>query len=115
MTKTYKVELEFNLTDEEIKLLKDINENGGAIYNDSYYDDYQDYSSGEVVDICEPGLTEKEFNDRNFGGTKKIADELLELDLLRLDGESWDFRVEVSELGAQLLEQNYGNTKDNLL
>jgi len=103
--KTIEITIKFELTEEELELLKKAKEKGYLEYRDTHAYTYEQYveDSKEYFDT----IPEKSrFNLRNENGTLKIAESLMEKTLLDFDDMAWQYTLRLTDVGEMILDQN---------
>ncbi len=97
------MQLNINISDEAIQLLKDIAEKGYAEYRDTEHETLEDFLKSDKHLVH--GRTKEHFLARNFGGTYHLIGELSRHNLVDTDEMSWHPTYILTEVGKQILEQ----------
>jgi predicted transcriptional regulator len=96
----------FEISDEALALLNDLESKGYAEYRDHEYETTEDFlQSNDYIE--NGGIRKLEwFNERNHNGTYKYAMELYSFGLVEDVKDSWHTTFQISELGKVVLSQN---------
>ena len=94
----------FEISEAAFNLLKEIEKVGYAEYRDPEFENLEEYFK-KVKDS--DFLTKEEFLSRNFGGTYYLVDGLLKFNLIESDSMSWHTTFVVTEIGKEILKQNF--------
>lgn len=98
--KIMKLKYEFDISNEELDLLRKTHKTGYAEYRDTEYDNLADF-----LNKNDGFRTEESFLVRNCGGTHLLALELFEKNLIDHVEDSWHITYKVSDFALKLIDQ----------
>jgi hypothetical protein len=86
-----------------VDLLAKLEDRGYLEYRD-ISDTYEEYVEVITSHGLEPMLTQEQYDRRNEGGSRKLADELEAADLVKPDYDAWHETYVITDLGKEVLK-----------
>lgn len=94
----------FEITDKEYEYLLKLEREGYAEYRDSSFETLEDFKKSNL--FIDNVRSVDWFLSRNFDGTYQLTDNLFNLNLIKLDNDSWHTTFVLSEFGKNLLKND---------